>query len=158
MAPGAVCQNGSINPTASVLNCYGTTPVSYDWSFPGGLPASSSSSSPGAIVYNTSGTYTISLTVTNECGSVTVSKQVTVTPAPNVVVPQDTVFCAGSATGTFAFTSSINGTTYTWTNTNTSIGLAAGGTGNINSFTTANPGSTPITVAPIIAFLRIFTG
>ena len=34
---------------------------------------------------------------------------------------------------------------YSWANNNTSIGLAANGTGNIPSFTAVNTGSTPVT-------------
>jgi len=44
---------------------------------------------------------------------------------------------------------------YTWTNDNTSIGLAASGTGNISSFTAVNTGSSPvtatITAAPVLS-------
>jgi hypothetical protein len=49
----------------------------------------------------------------------------------------------------------VAGTTYTWTNSNTAIGLAASGTGNLPSFTATNAGSTPIsgtiTVTPTAA-------
>jgi uncharacterized protein (TIGR02145 family) len=51
-------------------------------------------------------------------------------------------------------TFSGTGTTYSWTNSNPSIGLAAGGTGDIPSFTAINTGATPatatITVTPSI--------
>jgi hypothetical protein len=42
------------------------------------------------------------------------------------------------------FTSPVADATFTWSNSNTAIGLAAGGTGNI-SFTAANTGATAIT-------------
>lgn len=143
--PPAVCQNGSITPTATVNNCYSSTTETYQWSFPGGSPSTSTLATPGAITYATAGNYTVSLTVTNECGSATVTKAITVNAAPDLTVPSNTIFCAGTATGGFAFSSSVNGTSYQWVNNNTGIGLGASGSGNINNFTTTNSTSSPIT-------------
>ena len=42
---------------------------SYQWSFEGGSPSSSTDKNPGAIIYDTSGTYNIILTATNRDGS-----------------------------------------------------------------------------------------
>ncbi|TND05350.1 MAG: Thermitase, partial [Bacteroidetes bacterium] len=44
-------------------------PTSWAWSFPGGTPASFNGQNPPAIVYNTPGTYNVTLTVTNANGS-----------------------------------------------------------------------------------------
>jgi PKD repeat protein len=144
-APNAVCQNGSINPSAMVNNCYATNAATYLWSFPGGSPATSTSSSPGPIVYNTSGSYTIALEVTNECGTTTITKNILVNAAPNVSVPANKTFCAGEQTGALTFTGSVGGTIFTWTNSNTAIGLAASGTGSIPNFTTTNASAFAIT-------------
>lgn len=149
-ATNAVCQNGSVTPTASVNNCYSSTIETYEWSFPGGTPAASTSASPGAVRYAASGTYTITLKVTNECGSTTVNKNITVNPAPDVTVPSDKTFCAGDATGGFTFTSPVSGTTYTWTNINNAIGLPSTGSGNIASFTATNS-----TTAPIVSTIAV---
>lgn len=150
--PATICQNSSINPTAIVNNCYSATAPTYAWTFAGGLPATSTSATPGNIIYNTAGPHTISLTVTNECGPTTVTKQITVKPTPDVSVPPSKEICAGISTGGFSFTSSSAGATFTWTNSNTAIGLAANGSGNIPSFTAANPGAaiivSTITVTP----------
>ena len=68
-------------------------------------------------------------------------------------VPNDTV-CIGATAGPYNFTSPTPGTTFTWANNNTSIGLGASGSGNIPSFTAANPGTTPntatVTVTPTL--------
>lgn len=58
-------------------------PVSWSWSFPGGTPASSDLQNPTNIVYNTPGTYAVSLTVTNPFGSNSVTRTgyITVSPA-----------------------------------------------------------------------------
>jgi gliding motility-associated-like protein len=50
---------------------------------------------------------------------------------------------AGSQSSKIVFTGT--GAAYSWTNNNTAIGLAANGTGDINSFTAINPGRIPIT-------------
>jgi hypothetical protein len=67
-------------------------------------------------------------------------------------VSSDTV-CNNGTVPTIIFTGTLS-TGYTWTNSNTSIGLAASGTGNIASFVTINNGTTPvtatITVTPLI--------
>ena len=41
------------------------TPVSWNWIFPGGTPGESSEKNPAAIVYNTEGTYDVTLVVSN---------------------------------------------------------------------------------------------
>ena len=54
----------------------------------------------------------------------------------------DTIFsktvCAGTIIDTIKFTSTTPGTTFTWTNDNTNIGLGSGGSNNIPSFTAKN--------------------
>ncbi|MBL7814406.1 MAG: hypothetical protein JNL70_05320 [Saprospiraceae bacterium] len=79
---------------------------------------------------------------------------VTVKPNPSVNQPTNQSVCVGGTTTAINFTgSAVAGTVYNWTNTNTSIGLAANGAGDINSFTVTNTGSSPtvatITVTPI---------
>ncbi len=61
-------------------------PTSWDWTFEGGSPASSNVQNP-SIIYNTAGTYTVSLTATNADGSGTETKTgyITVNPAPTTV-------------------------------------------------------------------------
>lgn len=44
-------------------------PTSWSWSFPGGTPSSYNGQNPPPIVYNTPGTYNVSLTATNANGS-----------------------------------------------------------------------------------------
>ena len=53
-----------------------------------------------------------------------------------MVLPQ--VLCNGSNTVAVNFTGAVAGTVYNWTNSNTTIGLAAAGTGNIASFVATN--------------------
>ena len=111
-----ICAPATINPSATVLNCGGT--LTYAWSFPGGNPSSSTSANPGSITYNTAGTYTVSLTVTNECGPTTATQQFNVinqpaTPTANSNSP----LCSGSTLNLSASTAPA-GTSYAWTGPN----------------------------------------
>lgn len=81
-----ICQSfptTSINPTAVATNC-GINALNYEWSFPGGTPASSTSAIPGTIIYSTTGTFTYSLKVTNECGSTTANNSFIINPSPTI--------------------------------------------------------------------------
>jgi len=49
-------------------------PASWHWSFEGGTPAHSTEKNPENIIYETPGTYSVTLTVTNQNGSGTVTK------------------------------------------------------------------------------------
>ena len=76
---------------------------------------------------------------------------ITVNPTGEVDLPASQVVCNGENTSAVTFTTTSTGgvTTYTWTNNNISIGLAASGSGNIPSFVATNPGTAPV-VATII--------
>ncbi|RYZ49410.1 MAG: PKD domain-containing protein, partial [Sphingobacteriales bacterium] len=89
--PSSICQNSSINPTALVNNCYSTTAATYAWTFAGGIPATSTAAQPGPVAFNAAGTHTITLAVTNECGTTTITKQLTVKPTPDVTIPPNLV-------------------------------------------------------------------
>ncbi len=78
------------------------------------------------------------------CASGTSLATLTVNPTPTVTNPGNKSVCVGSSTSV-GFTGTVAGTNYTWTNSNTAIGLAASGTGNIPSFTATNTTGAPIT-------------
>lgn len=75
-----------------------------------------------------------------------------INPTPTVNTISNQVLCKGTNSTAVNFSGFVPGTVYRWTNDNTSIGLAANGTGNIAAFTTINNGTTPsvanITVTP----------
>ena len=73
---------------------------------------------------------------------------ITVNPTPSVQVPTNQVICNGGLSNGVNF--SGNGTGYTWTNSNPSIGLNSNGSGNIPSFTALN-----LTQNPVIATLMV---
>lgn len=59
-------------------------------------------------------------------------------PLPDVTVPACMTYCNGESTAVIAFSGSVTGSLFAWTNTNVNIGLAASGTGNITSFMAIN--------------------
>jgi len=76
---------------------------------------------------------------------VPVTYTITVNPTPTVTVPANITVCGGNNVSASAFTSVPAGATFTWTNSNIAIGLAASGTGNTPAFTAINPTSSAIT-------------
>jgi len=68
--PTTLTAGGSVNFT----DLSSGTPTSWSWSFPNGTPNSANTQTPPAIVYNTPGTYDVSLTVTNGNGTDTETK------------------------------------------------------------------------------------
>jgi gliding motility-associated-like protein len=132
------CGPVTIRPIATVQNC-GTQALAYRWTITGGTPASATTADPGQISFTTPGTKTVTLEVTNECGTTTVTRQFTVTELPQLTIPQDTSFCPGETAGPFTFITSTAGATVNWTANNTAIGLpASSGNNSIPAFTTVN--------------------
>src|SRR5665647_1239119 len=77
------CSPAAVTPSALVNSCAPATDVlTYQWDFPGGIPATSTAAIPGVVHYSTPGTYTVKLTVANGCG---VSAQAIKTFKVNVV-------------------------------------------------------------------------
>jgi PKD repeat protein len=134
-ATATVCQGGIVNFTNTSTNY----PTTYSWSFPGGSPATSTATNP-AVTYNTPGTYSVTLTATNQWGSKTITQTnlVSVTPAsatPTISANGPTTFCAG---GSVVLTSS-QATGNVWSNsaTGASITVSTSGTYSV-TYTDAN--------------------
>jgi len=153
------CGSATINPTAVTNSCAPTGEVlTYAWSFPGGSPPTSSTASPGSIAYGTPGSYTVSLTVTNSCGSATATQTfaVNVTPTLTNTVLSQTI-CSGQSTVPVTLTSNTSGTNYSWTATATA-GISGfqtlGSTAVIPAqtiFTTnSNPGTVTYVITPSV--------
>ena len=76
------------------------TPTSWQWSFPGAVPSSSTVQNPSNICYNNPGTYSVTLITTNAFGSdtVTVNNAITVGAAPAVNAGPFTTIAIGNST------------------------------------------------------------
>lgn len=156
---GQVLCNGS--GTSAVNFSSPTAGATFSWTNNNtaiGLGASGTGNIPAFTATNTTNapitaTVTVSTTANGCPGSGTTSFTITVNPTPVVNQPLNQTTCNGSTVAGTTFSGSIAGNVYTWTNSNTSIGLGAGGTGNVPSFTAYNPTTSPvsatITVTPV---------
>jgi PKD repeat protein len=109
--------------TVNFTNTTTGSATSYSWSFPGGTPGSSTDPNP-TVVYNTAGTYTVTLTATNATGSNTSTQ--------NSYITVQTTPVAG-------FTSSSNGFTAIFTNTSTGAVSSNWNFGDGGTSTDPNP-------------------
>ncbi|MBI1837475.1 MAG: choice-of-anchor L domain-containing protein [Flavobacteriia bacterium] len=140
------CGNGI--GTAAVTTTGGTGPFQYSWSPTGGNNSTAQNLQ--------SGTYTVTVVDALACTPNSTSTVVVGNTGiiPTVVVPANIVACNGQQVNLNNFSSSQTGTTFSWTNSNPSIGLLANGIGGQPAFLAINTGNTPqiatITVTPSI--------
>src|SRR5205814_239629 len=80
-----------------------------------------------------------------DCTGSSKTFNITVNPTAQVNQPTSQVVCRGSSTTLLTFGTANSGgiMSYSWTNNNPSIGLAASGNGDISSFAATNSGTTP---------------
>ena len=147
-----LCENQTAAPTAAT-SCFINAATTYLWSFNGASINSSTNAIPGTLTYTTAGNYTLALQVTNECGITNAAQTIAVYPQPDFVAPNNIGLCAGSPTPNYNFVSTPSGGIFSWTNTNTAIGLAASGMGNIPSFIALNN-----TAVPQVATINVTVG
>ena len=157
MGPDTVCQGatGVVYYVSAISNA-----VNYTWTLPSGATITSGANTDSITVNfsptATTGTFYITVQGNSACspGTVSANFQVVILETPVIdTIPNQSV-CVGDTTSTITFTGTPLGTTYTWTNNNTAVGLGATGSGNIGSFTATNTGTTVdsavITVTPSI--------
>lgn len=87
------------------------------------------------------------------CTGLSDTFNIVVLPTPVMTAISNQTLCSGTATTAINFGSNLTGTQYAWTNSNTTIGLGASGSGNnIGSFNVTNTGTAPsqglISVSP----------
>jgi gliding motility-associated-like protein len=149
-----LCNGVQTNVNFTTANSGGVT--SYSWTNDTssiGLNATGFGSIPNFTVVNNGNTQVVANFVVTpifsnagkSCSGTTKIFTITVNPTAQVVQPASEVICNGGSTTTvnFATTYTSGVTTFAWTNSNTSIGLSASGTGSIPSFTGTNLGTTP---------------
>ncbi|MGL5890977.1 MAG: PKD domain-containing protein [Bacteroidia bacterium] len=134
-----VCAGTAVNFTDNSSGA----PTSWSWTFPSGTPATATTQNPSGIVWNTAGTYTVTLTATNVNGNSSATQVITVNARPTVTATAaNTSLCVGSGTtltgggantynwmpgnlsGTTVTVSPTGTTTYTVTGTNTVTGCS----------------------------------
>ena len=138
------CGAIAINPSAFVDVCApDTETITYSWSFAGGTPTTSNSLNPGTINYSAIGDYTISFSVTNSCGTTTVTEDFSINETPTITNTDFTqTICSGAETMAINLVSDTANTTYSWTSNN-----PAGLTGYLSSGTSSEiPSQTLINI------------
>lgn len=108
ISDATICPGACITYTN---NSTTTGPTTYAWTFIGGAPTTSSSSSPGPICYSTSGTYTTTLLVTNSFGSNTYSQNIIVEALPTITATGGAVIDPGQ---TVSIAATVSAGTITW--------------------------------------------
>ena len=91
----SICAGNSIAPTAKVTDCYTGETLKYEWEFPGASITTSALENPVNIIYNSTGIKTVTLKVTNSCGTTTATIQFEVIENPNAKAGADIVMCSG---------------------------------------------------------------
>ncbi|MDN5328576.1 MAG: carboxypeptidase [Bacteroidales bacterium] len=113
---------------SNTLPCTGTgvnfsdasagNPSSWQWSFPGGSPASSTQQNPQGIIYNTPGMYDVTLTVSDGTTTSTLTRQAYIQAFGNPDTPSqptgDSAFCQGVVQSEYTTTGAANATDYEW--------------------------------------------
>ncbi len=165
--PITICSGDTFSFTpANGTNGIVPSGTTYSWGVPTesggtvtGRVAGSGSSISATLSHTGTSARTVTYTITPTSGTCaagpTFQVVVTVNPIPSMnAVTSPAAVCAGATVPAINFSGSgVAGTTYTWTNSNPSIGLAASGTGNISAFTAINEGvaqtTATITVTPV---------
>ena len=127
MAPDSACPNSAVAFSAQLAS--DTSAIkTWDWNFGNG---ETSSLQYPAAYYRTAGNYNISLSATNSSGCVsTVTKPITINPAPSLKVTPATSICFGNAVSL-----SVSGAgSYTWLDSNS----------NLSCTNCANPTADPL--------------
>jgi len=130
---------------AVAFNYTGTTGLgwTYNWDFgTGASPALSSAQNPGSILYSTSGIKTITITVTNDICSKSITGTITINPLPIANAGKDTVICNNLSVQIGS--TPIAGNTYSWFPTST-----------LSNPNISNPVSSPI--APTTIYIVTVT-
>jgi gliding motility-associated-like protein len=148
----------TVNPILTPTFSFGTTMIICSGNTAPVLPATSVNGitgtwSPAVINNQTSGTYTFT-SAAGQCATPTATLTVTVNPTPTVNAIENATINDGTTVPASSFSGTPGGVNYTWTNSNTNIGLAGSGAGNVPSFEATNMGSqnstSTITVTPVL--------
>jgi large repetitive protein len=107
------CETGLLNFNATnvTINANYGTLSSVAWFFPGGTPSSSTMTYPSNIYYDTPGTYTVSVTLTNQCGISNTATQNFTIETPGMVDAGSDIFVCES-TSSFILAGSPSGGTW----------------------------------------------
>lgn len=111
--PTSICQGGQVQFTDQSTG----NPTSWQWTFPGGIPPSSTLQNP-VVVYPNPGVFSVTLTVSNASGShsVTMPNMITVTgiPATPETPSGPSSLCQGNQVTSYTTNLSVYATGWVW--------------------------------------------
>jgi gliding motility-associated-like protein len=139
----SVCAGEAINPSDFSSNIIGTAFTWTNTNTDIGLPANGSGQiiTYSAPANNTGNAISGMIDVTpqaNGCLGSTQSFSISIRPTPLMNAQQNLSICEGASVNVDDFTAVPNGSSFSWTNNNTSIGLSANGNGQLPIFSAAN--------------------
>jgi gliding motility-associated-like protein len=160
--PSNTCQNLKPYPLITLTGTGGTQPYTFTYNIDNGpnktISATTGNTATvevptenlGSFKYNLVGVTDASANACNSPQNKTLTITVNQPPGPLTLINYE--YCNGLTTSLIDFTNTVTVTTYSWTNSNTSIGLAASGKGDIQPFVaknnTENQITATITVTP----------
>lgn len=145
VAAFSVKATACVDELLTFTNTSGSSPgVTYAWDFgAAAIPQVSTGESPQGIVYKSSGTKTISLTVTNQYGcATTVEQNIVINTLPLAAAGPDKAICSGTTVQ--IGTTATSGHTYSWQPA-----------GTLNSAVLANPTASPVN--PLTTYILTVT-
>ncbi len=147
--------NGSLTTTIHFTGPVEGTRFNWNNDAPGtGLPASGTGDIAPFIAVNSGfaldTAHIIVMPVRNGCTGPADTFSLVVFPSPDVFGAVSQSVCAGSPSQPITPSSHVTGTTFSWVNNNTAIGLSDSGNSQINAFIAINPGNDPDTATVII--------
>ena len=111
----------------------------YTWNLPNGNVIN------GEDIYPSSGNYGLYITdKSTSCQSSTITISVVVNPIPTVAAIASQIKCNTIASDVINFSGTVSNTTYAWTNSQSSIGVASSGSGTISSTILTNSITSPV--------------
>jgi PKD repeat protein len=123
----SICPGTAVTFTDQSTN----SPATWNWSFPGGTPATSTAQNP-TVTYASPGTFNVTLIATNVTGADTIAQPnlITVNAVPQLSGTATNASCFGSSTGSIDLSvAATANNTYQWSDNSTAedpSGLAAG--------------------------------
>jgi PKD repeat protein len=142
VADNTICQNTSASFTSTSTG----QPTTYQWSFPGGSPSSSTAQNPQNITYANPGVYNVTLTVSNSNGShtYTCTNCITVYALPTLTLTGTNPSCNNGTNGSVVSNvgNGVSPFTYNWNNGQTTANLSNVGAGTYSLTVTNGNGCT----------------
>ena len=161
-ADQTVCNNASTAMASFGSNVSGTSFVWANDNTSIGLAASGNGNIAAFTAINTvANSVTATVTVTPTAATCVGTAQkftYTVNSKADVTVPANQTLCSNANTILASFSSNVSAATFTWTNDQTSIGLATSGTGNIAAFKATNTGTASVTATITVTPVSACTG